>query len=65
MIISASLFQFHSGSIKTYVETGRLVIAILFQFHSGSIKTKPPKPKIPDPEIRFNSTLVRLKLIEQ
>jgi len=55
-------FQFHSGSIKTYGREVSVYMIHEFQFHSGSIKT--PRENNWDLQAqRFNSTLVRLKLV--
>jgi len=36
----SSTFQFHNGSIKTYLNYLLYQLHLLFQFHNGSIKTR-------------------------
>ena len=35
-----TLFQFHKGTIKTFVEWWKHAIKHIFQFHKGTIKTE-------------------------
>ena len=39
-VVSRCVFQFHKGSIKTYIGFCRNYFVCMFQFHKGSIKTK-------------------------
>ncbi len=60
--VSYFVFQFHSGSIKTYQGLLAETQAQVFQFHSGSIKTL--LTECGETFLHsFNSTLVRLRLI--
>ena len=36
---SLALFQFHKGTIKTWVKRHSLMVNVVFQFHKGTIKT--------------------------
>ena len=54
-------FQFHYGSIKIKEDEGQHHWAQAFQFHYGSIKMQ-SATNITAKLIRFNSTMVRLKL---
>ena len=53
-------FQFHKGSIKTYLHRHGISVSDVFQFHKGSIKTKFMYQVILSP-FRFNSIKVRLR----
>ena len=59
--IPATVFQFHSGSIKSGVDASVDEGEGKFQFHSGSIKSKSLRAK-PLPIPSFNSIVVRLKV---
>ena len=42
LLIGKGLFQFHTGSIKRWLNGMLLIGKGLFQFHTGSIKRPPP-----------------------
>ena len=53
-------FQFHKGTIKTYISLSRVVNLSGFQFHKGTIKTDTFR-RCKSWNIYFNSIKVRLK----
>ena len=55
------MFQFHTGSIKSYADLDVSGIETVFQFHTGSIKSGFQIGTSIPTLARFNSTLVRLK----
>ena len=57
-----SEFQFHKGTIKTYVEYKTSVDEVQFQFHKGTIKTYCKQSHYLRNLAHFNSIKVRLKL---
>ena len=59
--MSKTKFQFHTGSIKSKLETEDLTDLIVFQFHTGSIKST-GAATFDMVEASFNSILVRLKV---
>ena len=60
--IADKLFQFHNGSIKRTLNRLRFSLTLKFQFHNGSIKS-PRRFVLKWMKWRFNSTMVRLKVI--
>ena len=61
--VSVSLFQFHSGSIKSLTTTNYKLIETMFQFHSGSIKREDVRDVLNSAFNCFNSIVVRLKVL--
>ena len=55
-------FQFHIGTIKSKVCYVRVSYDVMFQFHIGTIKSHLPNHSR-QKSYRFNSTLVRLKVL--
>ena len=58
------MFQFQTGSIKSPVIPPANEIEIGFQFQTGSIKSQPLQVSACFQRRRFNSKLVRLKVID-
>ena len=54
-------FQFHTGSIKSFITDALPLGSETFQFHTGSIKSEKTEFANGDAVIGFNSILVRLK----
>ena len=54
-------FQFHKGTIKTYLQEVKNGVKFTFQFHKGTIKTKLTVSEFTLSK-HFNSIKVRLKL---
>ena len=60
---SGSVFQFHTGSIKSCYRGAGSGNYRKFQFHTGSIKSIDPRRARYAPCFCFNSILVRLKAV--
>ena len=55
-----ALFQFHKGTIKTFLYYNGLLVFLKFQFHKGTIKTNWMRSRSTI-EYHFNSIKVQLR----
>ena len=55
------LFQFHKGTIRTFVMLRSVLVLLVFQFHKGTIRTDNGMNITFNQNIGFNSIKVRLE----
>ena len=61
MMDGGSAFQFHKGTIRTFISSKGYVYCELFQFHKGTIRTPVVVARKQDRVTNFNSIKVQLE----